>query len=384
MSGRLRRILIAIIILAGLVGIAYQSRHKVHLADFTWNKFVASVGQANIFLLLLCLVGIYGCYAIRAVRWQRFCRYVGPTTFLNTYAGTLMGFAAIFVLGRAGEPVRPLLLARKERLPVASLFGIFFLERFCDFAAAAALACLALLVFPNRLSDAGADMNWVESARNGGWLLLAAMSGLIVLLVVYRLHGAAILDRILTRWRDAGGFRSRFASAITGMSEGLQAIRTTSDLLAAIFYTATHWVLATLIYLGVAKSFGASFLHSDMNFSGAMLLLAVTLVGSVLQLPGVGGGAQIASFIGLTKIFGVEQEPAAAMAVVLWIITFAGGTLAGVPLLIHEGMSVGELRQLAKAEAEAEEAGKHIAVTGKKSASTPSSAAKTKPLGEKP
>ncbi len=74
-----------------------------------------------------------------------------------------MGFAAIFVLGRAGEPVRPLLLARKDRLPVASMFGIFFLERFCDFAAAAVLACLSLLVFPNRLSDAGADMNWVDT-----------------------------------------------------------------------------------------------------------------------------------------------------------------------------------------------------------------------------
>jgi uncharacterized protein (TIRG00374 family) len=277
-----------------------------------------------------------------------------------------------------------LLLARKERLPVASLFGIFFLERFCDFAAAAALACLALLVFPNRLSDAGADMNWVESARHGGWLLFAAMTALIVLLVIYRMHGAAILDRILTRWRDAGGFRSRFASAITGISEGLQAIRTISDLLLAMFYTAAHWVLATLIYLGVAKAFGASFLHSDMNFSGAMLLLAVTLVGSVLQLPGVGGGAQIASFIGLTKIFGVEQEPAAAMAVVLWLITFAGGTLAGIPLLIHEGMSVGELRQLARAEAEAEESGHHIAVTEQNGASPSSSAAKTKPLGEKP
>jgi hypothetical protein len=295
-----------------------------------------------------------------------------------------MGFAAIFVLGRAGEPVRPFLLARKERLPVASLFGIFFLERFCDFAAAAALACLALLVFPSRLSDAGADMNWVESARNGGWLLFGAMSALIILLVIYRMHGAAILDRVLARWRDAGGFRSRFASAITGISEGLQAIRTTSDLIAAIFYTAAHWVLATLIYLGVAKSFGASFLHSDMNFSGAMLLLAVTLVGSVLQLPGVGGGAQIASFIGLTKIFGVEQEPAAAMAVVLWIITFAGGTLAGIPLLIHEGMSVGELRQLARAEAEAEESGKHVAVTVQNGASPSSSAVKTKPLGDKP
>lgn len=381
MLGRLRRILIGLLILAGVVALAYQSRHKIHLADFTWKRFISSVGQANLLLLLLGLIGIYACYAIRAIRWQRFCKYVGPTDFMNTYAGTLMGFASIFVLGRAGEPVRPLILARKERLPVSSMFGIFFLERFCDFAAAAVLACLALLVFPSRLSDAGADMNWVDSAQGGGWLLLGAMTGLIAILVVYRLHGAAILDRGLERWRTVGGFRSRFASAITGISEGLQAIRTTSDLLAAIFYTALHWILATLIYLWVAKAFGGSFLHSDMNFSGAMLLLAVTLVGSVLQLPGVGGGAQIASFIALTKIFGVEQEPAAAIAVVLWLTTFASSTLAGIPLLIHGGLSMGELRKLARAEAEAEESGKHISVPGANGI-RPAGAAKEKLRGD--
>ena len=364
MRATLRRLFIALLILAALVAIAYQSRHKIHLADFTWRKFIASVGQANIWLLLLSLVAIYGCYAIRAVRWQRFCRYLGPTSFLNTFAGTLMGFAAIFVLGRAGEPIRPLLLARKNRLPVSSMFGIFFLERFCDFAAAAVLACLSLLVFPNRLSDAGADMNWVDGAKRGGWFLLAAMSILIAGLFYYRLHGAAALDRGLERWHEAEGIRARVASALAGISEGLQAIRTLSDLFATVFYTALHWFLAVLIYLMVAKAFGASFVVSDMNLAGAMLLLAVTLVGSVLQLPGVGGGAQIATFIGLTKIFGVEQEPAAAVAVVLWIITFAGSTLAGIPLLIHEGMSMGDLRKLARAEAEAEEVGKHIAVPG--------------------
>lgn len=363
------------------MALAYHSRHKIHLADFTWKRFIESVSQANLLLLAVCLVGIYGAYAIRAIRWQRFCKYVGPTTFANTYAGTLIGFASIFILGRAGEPVRPLILARKDKLPVASLFGIFFLERFCDFAAAAVLACLALLVFPNRLSDAGADMNWVDSARGGGWLLLAAIIGLTSLLAIYRLHGAAILDRWLTRWHSAGGFRSRFASAITGISEGLQAIRTTADLANAVFYTAVHWILATLIYLGVAKAFGEAFLHSDMNFSGAMLLLSVTLVGSVLQLPGVGGGAQIASFVALTKIFGVEQEPAAAISVVLWLITFAGSTLGGVPLLIHEGLSMGELRQLARAEAEAEEAGEHISVNGGNNTAN-ASAAKEKLRGD--
>src|ERR1700686_3442720 len=219
MRATLRRLIVALLVLAALVGIAYQSRHKIHLADFTWRKFIHSVGQANIWLLLLSFVAIYGCYAIRAVRWQRFCRYLGKPTFMNPYAGTLMGFAAIFVLGRAGEPVRPLLLARKDRLPVASMFGIFFLERFCDFAAAAALACLSLLVFPNRLSDAGADMNWVNGARRyWAWVLLAALSVLIGLLVYYRLHGAGAVDRNLEQWRAAGGMRSRFASAITGIS----------------------------------------------------------------------------------------------------------------------------------------------------------------------
>ena len=226
MRATLRRLFIALLILAALVGVAYQSRHKIHLADFTWRKFIHSVGQANIWLLLLSLVAIYGCYAIRAVRWQRFCRYLGPTNFLNTYAGTLMGFASIFVLGRAGEPVRPLLLARKDRLPVASMFGIFFLERFFDFAAAAALACLSLLVFPGKLSDAGADMNWVDGARHGAWLLARAISGLIALLVYYRLHGAGAVDRAWNVGARPAECVARFASAMTGVSDGLQAIRT--------------------------------------------------------------------------------------------------------------------------------------------------------------
>jgi hypothetical protein len=101
----------------------------------------------------------------------------------------------------------------------------------------------------------------------------------------------------------------------------------------------------------------------------------------VLQLPGIGGGAQIASIVALTAIFGVDQEPAIAIAVMLWIITFAGCTLVGIPLLIHEGMSLGELRKLARAEAEAEEAGKHIPAVGSNGAA-PASAVKEKLRGD--
>jgi hypothetical protein len=68
----------------------------------------------------------------------------------------------------------------------------------------------------------------------------------------------------------------------------------------------------------------------------------------------VGGGSQAGSFIAYTTIFGVQSEPALAAAIVLWLISFAMCSLAGVPLLLRAGWSLGELRQMAKREEAAE------------------------------
>jgi len=42
-----------------------------------------------------------------------------------------------------------------------------------------------------------------------------------------------------------------------------------------------------------------------------------------------------------------------AASIVLWLITFAACSLAGVPLLIHEGLSLGKLKEMAEHEKEA-------------------------------
>jgi hypothetical protein len=363
MRGFLRKLFLAILALGALAALAYHSRHKIHLGDFTWSRFIHAVGQANVWLLLLSVIAVYGAYALRSLRWQQLSRYLGRTGFVDVYCATVMGFASIFILGRAGEPARPLLLARKSHMPVASMFGVWVLERITDFGAAVALAALSLLVFAGRLADAGVNTDWVDNARAGGWLLLGMLAAIVILMFYFRLHGAGVLERRLHYWHRATGLKAWLAGIIAGFSEGLQAIRTTSDLLIAIVYTAAHWGLVTLAYLWISRAFASAFVQADMNFPGAMLLLAATLVGSVLQLPGVGGGAQVASFIALTTIFGVEQEPAAAIAIVLWLITFAASTIVGVPLLIHEGLSMGELRSLARAETAAEQAGKHVSLT---------------------
>jgi hypothetical protein len=88
-----------------------------------------------------------------------------------------------------------------------------------------------------------------------------------------------------------------------------------------------------------------------------MLVLVFTMVGSAVQLPGVGGGAQALSIVAFTHLYGVGQEAAVAAAMVLWLVTFASCSFVGVPVLLKEGFSLGDLRRMRQQEAEEIDAG---------------------------
>lgn len=323
----------------------YHFREMFSHGSFSFEKLLFAVRRARFSLLLLSVAVIYVCYAIRALRWMHFSRHIKPMKFWSVYGLTLAGFASLFLLGRAGEPVRPLLIARKERVPVASMFGIYFLERIFDTASTAVIAGLGLMSF-SELEIKEGSMALARHVQTAGTVLLAGSLLAAIFLVYFRFHGAGTLECRLAGWRGLRGWRLKIAEIVSGISHGLQAIRTVSDLIVAILYSAVHWGLIAVIYLWVAHSFGGQF--QAITLQGAMLVLAITMVGSTLQVPGVGGGSQAAAFLAFTQFFGVEKEPAAAAAIVLWLVTFVASSLAGVPLLIHEGLSVGKLRHLAE------------------------------------
>ncbi len=356
-----RKILIWLAVIAILAAIVYQSRHMLHSQDFRWSKLKAAVKEAKLSYLIGSLAAMYVAYFIRAIRWKRFSRHLGPSTVLGIYRATLIGFSSVFLLGRAGEPVRPLLIAKKEKLPAAAMFGTYLLERLFDTAATAVFLGVTLIFFPQMLISAGASEDTISHVREGGITLLAIIVAAVAFLIYFRLHGAGAIDRKLEGWRGSGGWRAKFAAGFSGFSDGLHAIRSFSDLFEALFYTATHWGLMILIFLWIAHAFGGDL--GEVTLPGAMFVLGFTMIGSFLQLPTVGGGSQVASFLAFNLGLGIDNEPAAAAAIVLWLITFAGVSLIGIPLLIHEGWSMGELRQLARAEAEAESKGKHLPET---------------------
>lgn len=364
MRGRLRKTLLFTLAVAVLGVLIYRSRSSIGLKDFDWSQLRASITHANVWLLLLSTVAIYVAYALRAARWVRFSRYLGSLSFPSVYRSTLVGFTAIFLLGRAGEPIRPLLIARKDGVPVSATFGIYILERIFDLAATLVVAGLSLLLFPGLLSaerGASDSTGFMTAIRASGMVMLLALPVAVVFLVYFRLHGAEAYKRRLERLRRSSttpGWRLRVACLIDGFGDGLQAIRNFGDLAAAVAYSAAHWALVVWVYLWICQAFGGRL--GELSLSAAMLVLAFSMVGSTIQLPAVGGGSQAACFLAFTLVLGVEKEPAAAASIVLWLITFAASSLAGVPLLVREGWSMGELRRLARAEAEAEDAGTHL------------------------
>jgi hypothetical protein len=196
----------------------------------------------------------------------------------------------------------------------------------------------------------GSSRTLATAAKTTGSFLFLGVLAAVAVLIYLRLHGTALLERRLQGWRAHHGWRSKIAEIILGFARGVQAIRTWSDLALAVFYSTLHWLLIALTYVWISHSLDGKL--ATINLGDALLVLAFTMVGSALQLPGVGGGSQLASFLAYTTIFGVEKEPAAAAAILIWLITFAGCSLAGIPLLIHEGMSLGELRRMAKREDE--------------------------------
>jgi uncharacterized protein (TIRG00374 family) len=339
---------------AGFVALAvYQGRRFFGTGEFKGAKLLAAVRGADPFLLGLSVVAIYACYALRALRWRVLQQNLGPAHFSTIYRLTLAGFAALFLLGRPGEPIRPLLLARREKLPVAGLFGIYLLERLFDAASTLVIAALGLLLISAR-HDAHLGAGKFEGAfKAAGAALGVGLAVAVAVLIYLRVHGTALLERRVAAWQTTGSWKARIGRVVLGLERGLETIRSWRELTLALFYSAAHWILVLVIYLWISHAFGGSL--RELNLGDAMLVMAFTMVGSVVQLPGVGGGSQVGSFVAYTAIFGVEKEPATAVSIVLWLITFAAVSLLGAPLLVHEGFSLAQLKEMAEHEKEEQE-----------------------------
>src|SRR5260370_25751474 len=111
MQSSSRKLLVVLTGLLVLGFVLYRSGAMMHLGDFSGTKLLQAVRHANPFLLILSILAIYSCYALRSLRWKVFQRNLRPSRFGPIYAMTLAGFPPVFIHAPARRPERLLLLS---------------------------------------------------------------------------------------------------------------------------------------------------------------------------------------------------------------------------------------------------------------------------------
>src|SRR5512132_3596080 len=148
-----------------------------------WEKTREADGRLLVAGLFVTLMT----YALRAFRWQFLLAPIGPTRFSTAFQTTVIGFAASFLLpARAGEVLRPYLLARREQLPPTAAFATIILERLLDLVTVLLLfGVFVLRVNPSSLAG---DPALYARVKTGGLLAAAAATAGLVLLFVLAGH----------------------------------------------------------------------------------------------------------------------------------------------------------------------------------------------------
>lgn len=303
----------------------------------------AEMRTARVELLALSVVLTLVMYLVRAERWQYLLEPLGPTRYWVAFRTTVIGFAAIFLLpARAGEVLRPYLLAKHEGLPVTAAFATIIVERILDLTAVLALLGLYLVAFSADARQAAPAL--YRAVALGGLVMAPVAFTVFVMMIVMaghpeRLHGLVLrIERVLPQ---------RIAQVVAGLArtfaEGLAVVRRPGRLVRSLGWSFVLWLTIAFQAWLVARAFGIV-----IPLPGSILVTAMLVVGVAVPTPGGIGAVHEAFRLGVTSFFGADNDAAVGAAIVSHALGFIPVTLLGVWFAMRDGLSVGNLKQMSR------------------------------------
>lgn len=345
-----RRALLLAIVFAVLAGLVYLQFRT--WKTFDWAVFLARTREANPVRLLSAVALIYAVYYLRALRWKIFLRPVCQASAARLTPPQFIGFTGLALLGRPGEFIRPYLIARRENLTFPSQVAVWMVERIFDTGSVTLLLALALfsgsfhnIPFFQRAPTALARLH------QGGYVLMGGVVLVAALAFVIRRNGEALAGWLEARLhRVVPRMAHRVAQKVRSFGEGLNTLHSPWAFAQLLAISIGIWLMIGLAYVEVLRAYPDARLHGIV-LPHVVLLMVSSMAGSVLQLPGIGGGSQLATIAVLAHVFAVPQELAVSCGVMLWLITFMAVIPAGLALARREHVSLREL----EAESQVEE-----------------------------
>jgi uncharacterized protein (TIRG00374 family) len=280
-------------------------------------------------------------YFARSWRWGHLLAPVVRVPFGHLFSATAVGFMAGLAIPRAGEVVRPYLIARRHPISTAAGFASIILERLFDLITVVLLFFVYLYLLPTPAAQVRGPLLGLLKA--GG--ALAAAGALAVLGLLLLLHRRAeqalglvrwVLRPLPARWSEA------IVRAVGAFASGLAVLQASPRHLAAIAgQSVLVWMTIALGLHWNNRAFGL-----DLPFHATFLLLGFLTVGVAVPTPGMVGGFHEAYLLALTQAFGADRHTAAAAGIAAHAFTNIPVLLLGLACLGREGLSLGKVARM--------------------------------------
>jgi len=293
---------------------------------FDWALFFSSVRNIQWGWLTMSVVFTLFTSVIRAVRWKELLSPIKEIGFDPILTTTVMGFSAIFLLGRAGELVRPLWLARRQRFSVSASFATIIVERFLDSTMLIGIFAWALLTVKVSTESA----NELASMKHAAWYIVGVSAGAIALLFLLRSNVELVVRYIPF---------PKIASLVENFGHGLTFLRNGRSFAIVVFHSIVLWITIALQAWLTLKS-----MNFALPIAATTLVMVGAAIGSVAQIPGIGGGFQVAFAFCLTKFFRVPAEAALSAAMIAYLTNNLPTLGATIPCMLKDGLTIREIR----------------------------------------
>ncbi|MEZ4239328.1 MAG: lysylphosphatidylglycerol synthase transmembrane domain-containing protein [Myxococcota bacterium] len=281
------------------------------LSDIHWGWLVVSV------------IAVLAHYALHGWRWKVLLAHVDPDLDWKTvWRGTtiLWGFNTILPL-RAGNLLRPAVVALTRNIPYTTLLFTLVAETVCDAFGVVGLVLAMLVMLPGEVNDAGP---LVQLKSWGIWLSAAALVGLGLVTLLSTRRARTVAESMLVAV-PSDRVRQQLLKIFDQLVEGMAAVGDPAQMFGALVVTALVWGSWLLGIEATLRAFGLK-----IPAAGAMFIeAALTIVMMFPQAPGFLGVFQVVTEEALT-LFDAPPAEAKAVALVFWTVCFVPITLLGV------------------------------------------------------
>jgi uncharacterized protein (TIRG00374 family) len=325
--------------LGGLLGIGLLA---FFLRGVEWRALRAAFSSADKGQLSLVLLSTLLTYVLRAWRWGYLLAPLAKVPYRRLLSATVVGFMSGLFVPRAGEILRPYLVARRHGIKTSAAFASIILERLFDLITVVVLFGLYLYVLPTpEQQTRGPLLGALRLSGVAVGLLALAITGVLAAFHAHAERAMALIDRCLSLL--PARLARPVSDAARAFSNGLAVLQAPlGHLLAIAGQSALTWlVIAVGIYFN-NLAFGF-----QLPFHTTFLIIGFLTVGVAVPTPGMVGGFHESYRLAMTQAFGTAAEPAVAAGIALHALTNLPVLLIGLACLPGEGLTLGKVAEIA-------------------------------------